>query len=540
MTRPFSVRSVLVWLAVGTAGLAAQETHGDHAPLPASFTQPIPLHPRALGVFTRPIASSVPEVQAYFDQGMQMKYAFAEMDAARSFREASRRDPTCAMCFWGEAWAWGSALYSPMSALSAPHAYAAAQKALAVASTARPVERALIDAMAVRYAATYAPATQRPHDEAYARAMQRVYERYGNDLDVATVYAEALFVLEPRRGARDISTPAVQRILGVLERTLRRDIRHVGACHFLIHLTEATTQPGRAEACAAFIGNAIPGASHINHMPSHTWNEIGRWGDSVRANIQAWHSDQKAAIGEGFAIYPTHNLHMLAFSASMDGQGAIATQAGRDYTALTRDSMFQVMTLVRFGRFEEILPIPRPPAEQVISVGVWEFGQGYARLAAGDLPAARKHLDGLTTAAATQAKFRFHVSEHLLGSLIGILDGEMRRLAGDIDGAIAAFTSGVQLEDQMIYDEPEPLMFSARHWLGAALLDAKRFADAERVFREELRNHPRNGWSLFGLSQALAAQGRPTKAVQKELDASWARSDHWLRRASPVVGPLKP
>ena len=540
MTAAVRLLNFVLIVAITAGSVAAQESHGGDQPLPPSFSQPIALHPKALGPFTRAIASSVPDVQAYFDQGMQMKYAFAELDAARSFREASRRDPACAVCFWGEAWAFGSALNAPMSALSAPHAYAAAQKALALASTARPVERALIEAMAVRYVAKFDPATQRPHDEAYARAMQRVYERYPNDLDVATVYAEALFVLEPRRGARDISTPAVQRILRVLDRTLRRDIRHVGACHFLIHLTEATIQPGRAEPCAAFIGNAIPGASHINHMPSHTWNEVGRWGDSVRANIQAWHSDQKAAVGEGFAIYPTHNLHMLAFSASMDGQGAIATQAGRDYTGLTKDSMFEVMTLVRFNRFDEILPIPRPQAEQAIALGVWEFGQGYARLNNGDVTAAETHLAGLKSAAATQARFRFHVSEHLLGSLIGILDGEIRRLRGDLNAAIAAFERGVQLEDQMIYDEPEPLMFSARHWLGAALLDAKRFADAERVYREELRNHPRNGWSLFGLSQALTAQGRPVTDVQKELDASWARSDHWLRRSSPLVRPLKP
>jgi hypothetical protein len=529
----------LLLIVAGGAALAAQAGHDEHPQLPPSFNEPIALYPKALGPFTRPISSSVPQVQAYFDQGMQMKYAFAELDAARSFREAARRDPSCAICVWGEAWAWGSALNSPMSAFSAPHAYAAAQKARSLASTASPVERALIEAIAVRYADPFDPKTQRARDEAYAEAMRRVHERFPADLDVATIFAEALFVLEPRRGAREIRTPPVQRILRVLEATLAKDIKHVGACHFLIHLTEATTEPGRAEACAEHIGNAIPGASHINHMPSHTWNEIGRWGDSVRANIQAWHSDQKAAIGEGFAIYPTHNLHMLAFAASMDGQGAIAIQAGRDYATLTKDSMFHVLTLVRFGRFDEILPIPAPAVESPIAKGVWEFGQGYARLNAGDPDAARGHLDRLRTAAGVEARFRFHASEHLLGSLAGILDGELRRISGDLGGAIEAFERGVMLEDRMIYDEPEPLPFSARHWLGAALLDAGRPAEAERVYREDLRRHPGNGWSLFGLEQSLAAQARPVAEVRRELDASWARSDHWLRRSSPVLATTR-
>jgi tetratricopeptide (TPR) repeat protein len=210
-------------------------------------------------------------------------------------------------------------------------------------------------------------------------------------------------------------------------------------------------------------------------------------------------------------------------------------QAGRDYAALTKDSMFQVLTLVRFGRFGEILALPQPASEQVIAAGVWEFGQGYARLDAGETEAARAHLARLTTAAAAQGRFRFHTAEHLLGSLAGILEGEIHRVSGDLAGAIAAFERGVRLEDQMIYDEPEPLPFSARHWLGAALLDAGHPADAERVFREDLRNHPKNGWALFGLEQALAARGQDTAAVRQELAESWARSDHWLRRSSPIV-----
>ena len=155
--------------------------------------------------------------------------------------------------------------------------------------------------------------------------------------------------------------PNVQRLHQVLERILAKDVHHPGACHLYVHATESTVVPGRAEACAEFLGKSIPGASHINHMPSHTWNEVGRWGDSVRANLEAWHSDQKAAIGEGFAIYPEHNLHMLLYAASMDGQGAIAMQAGKDYAKLTGDSFYEVLTLMRFGRFDEVLEVTNRP-----------------------------------------------------------------------------------------------------------------------------------------------------------------------------------
>jgi len=272
----------------------------------------------------------------------------------------------------------------------APLALAAIQKSRRLAADhASAEERAFIEAMSVRYGGD-------GHEQgaAYADAMRKVHERFPNDVDAGTLYGEALFLLEPRRGWRDIQTPNVQRILGVLESVLAIDSRHVGACHLYIHLTEATTEPARAEACADSIGNAIPGASHINHMPSHTWNRLGRWGDSVRANIQAWHSDQKAAIGEAFAIYPSHNLHMLLFAASMDGQGAVAMQAARDYDKMEGDHVYPILTLIRFGRFDEVLEMTKRPEERN-AAAVWDFGQGYARLRKGDKDAARQLLDAL-------------------------------------------------------------------------------------------------------------------------------------------------
>ncbi|HTV01813.1 MAG TPA: hypothetical protein VMF13_14795, partial [Luteitalea sp.] len=326
---------------VGATPAASPGAPGE---LPAAVREPIRLLTKALGTFSHPISSRRPEVQAYFDQGFQMMYAFARLDAVRSFREAIKRDPDCAICHWGEAWAWGSYLNEKMPPEDAPFAYAAAQRAVALRDKASPSEQAYIDAMAVRYVKDFDPARRREQDEAYAESTRKLKETYPDDLDAATLHADALFLLEPRQGRRDVEAPAIKRLHGVLEHILARNAKHPGACHLYVHATESTVRPDKAEACAEFLGTSIPGASHINHMPSHTWNEVGRWGDSVRANLDAVRSDQKAAVGEGFAIYPDHNLHMLLYAASMDGQGAIATTAGRDYTKRRPgDTMYQVL-----------------------------------------------------------------------------------------------------------------------------------------------------------------------------------------------------
>jgi hypothetical protein len=343
------------------------------------YTEPIAIYKTGLGSFTRPISSTNKEAQAFFDQGFQMMYSFAKAEAVRSFREAWKRDPQCAICYWGEAWAWGSYLNGPMNEDEAPHAYAAAQKALTLKARASEKERALIDAIAVRYVEKFDASKRVEQDRAYRDAMEKVAAKYPDDLDIVTLYADALFLLEPRRGTRDNSDPNVRRLHEVLEGILSRDLHHPGACHLYIHATESTVAPGRAEACAEFLGRSIPGASHMNHMPSHTWNEVGRWGDSVRANLEAWHSDQKAAIGEGFAIYPEHNLHMLLYAAAYDGQGAIAMRAGKDYAKLTGDTFYEVLTLVRFGRFDEVLEVTNRPKRDVQG-GLCDFCQGYAHL----------------------------------------------------------------------------------------------------------------------------------------------------------------
>ncbi len=498
-------------------------------PVYERYTEPIQIFATGLGTFTKPMSSTSKEAQSFFDQGFQMMYSFAKAEAVRSFREAWKRDSGCAICYWGEAWAWGSYLNAPMNAEEAPHAYAAVQKALALKSHATAKERALIDAMAVRYVEKFDAAKRVEQDRAYADAMQKVAAAYPDDLEIVTLYADALFLLEPRRGTRDVNDPNVRRLHHVLESILARDVHHPGACHLYVHATESTVVPGRAEACAEFLGQSIPGASHINHMPSHTWNEVGRWGDSVRANLAAWHSDQKAAVGQGFAIYPEHNLHMLLYAASYDGQGAIAMRAGKDYTKLTGESFYEVLTLIRFGRFDEVLEVRNRPKPD-IQGGLWDFAQGYAHLKQGNVDFARLYLARVRKAAETStATFRVHSAKNLLAVVAGILDGEIQRMAGDPGGAIAAFQRAADTQAALVYDEPEPLPFSAFHWLGAALLESRRFDEAEKAYRAELTDHPHNGWSLLGLQRALEGKGLTSRDVDADFASSWSRADTWIQ-----------
>jgi len=221
---------------------------------------------------------------------------------------------------------------------------------------------------------------------------------------------------------------------------------------------------------------------------------------------------------------------MLVFAASMDGQGAIAVQAGRDYSRISQNPIYLLMTLVRFGRFEDLLVDMKSRTPGALSGPAWDFAQGYAQLRAGHTDTAKKHLAALSDAANTSAAlFGVNQAKQLFGVLVGILEGEIALSSGAQAPAVAAFEKAVSIEDSLVWDEPEPLPFSARHWLGAALLETGRPADAEPVYRADLKKHPQNGWSLLGLSQALAAQGKPAREATEEFERSWARSDTWIR-----------
>jgi hypothetical protein len=438
------------------------------------------------------------------------------------------------MCYLGEAWSWGSYLNGPMTAPDAPRAYAAVQKAQELAArNATPVERALIEAMVGRYEMEHDAARRRTLDEGWSRAINELYRKYPRDLDIGFLAGESLMLLQPRRGTWDIANPEVQEIHRVLESVLAQDITHPGSCHLYIHATEPTVEPGKAADCADYLGQSIPGASHIQHMPSHTYNRIGRWADAVRANTDAWHSDIKAEYGDGFAIYPSHNLHMLLFAASNDGQGSVAIQAARDYSELMEGANFyEALTMIRFGRFKDVIALENPP-EGTVFRGLWDFGKGYAHLRLDDEGTARWYLNRIRKAIADDPDdaFRGHSADQLLNVVAAILEGEILRANGDVEGAIRVLREGGEIEDGLRYDEPEPLNFSVHTWLGDALNEAGRHAEAAAAFRHELEDHPHNGWSLLGLEEALRAQGKDAEAaeVHKEFRDAWARSDTYIR-----------
>ena len=262
-----------------------------------TFQDPIDYIPSALGSYEWKISTANKQAQGYFKQGMQLRYAFNVDEAARSMAEARRLDPECAMCFWGEAFALGSFLNGVMSAEKGPYAHAAIEKAVTLADNVPELERDLIRAAWVRYPTEWDPKNRRPVDEAFAAEMKKDFEKYPGNHDVAVVYAVSLFMLEERRGTRDIADPDLIRLHGVLTGVLDEDISHPGACHLYIHATESSQEPGRALDCAAHLATSVPVASHIQHMPSHTWNEVGHWGKSVRAN--AWRKPSGTSVSPG-------------------------------------------------------------------------------------------------------------------------------------------------------------------------------------------------------------------------------------------------
>ena len=508
---------------------------------PKSLSDTVPLYTN-LGSHHKRISTRVPATQQYFDQGLRLVYGFNHAEAIRSFARAAELDPTCAMCYWGIALAYGPHVNAPMDSASGVAAYAAAQKALALKSHATAPERAYIEAVAQRYEAD--PSAGRARlDASYSRAMGQLAKTYPKDLDAATLYAESLMDLRPWNYWQPDGTPypETKEIVPQLRRVISGNPNHPGACHYYIHAVEAVN-PKAAVPCAERLARLMPGEGHMVHMPSHIYARVGRWNDAIQANHHAIHTDEVFIDGQHpMGVYPLayypHNIHFLAFASTMAGRSAQAIEASKTLTSkVNLDAVRQVgmlqemlpyhaLTLTTFGKWDDVLAEPLPPEDIHFSYAMAYYARGVAHTAKGQWAEAQAALDTVTAINATtpdgaDGKTALSIAVHALS-------GEIATRRGDLDAGINHFREAATIEDGGLYFEPPKWYYPIRHSLGAALLKAGQHAEAEKVYREDLRRFPENGWSQFGLAQALRAQGKNTEAAAAEarFRRAWASTD---------------
>jgi tetratricopeptide (TPR) repeat protein len=569
MSHPFGrtipVRPVVPCLALLLLGtlVAGTPSRADHTPgeAPASAHAARadakagePLF-AGLGRLRFPTSTKNVRAQRFINQGLTFHYAFNHEEAIRSFEQAARLDPRSAMAWWGVALAHGPNINLPMESAAGVKAWDAIGKAQALARGASPRERAYIAALAKRYEAVPGP-TRARLDTAYVDAMRKLARAWPADLDAATLFAEALMNLRPwdhwTKDGR--MQPGTEELLPVLEGVLARAPNHPGANHFYIHSIEASAHPEKGLPMAERLRTLVPAAGHLVHMPAHIYMRTGRYAEAAASNQQAATADsvyiaRTGADGVYTMMYYPHNVHFLWASLAMDGRNAEALAAARRVAGMVTPEMVAAMpmiefvpptpwlSLVRFGRWEEMLAEPAPPASQRYVTGIWHYARGVALAATGKPEEARVESDSLeaiTSAMDPAFVVDINSAKAVLEVAAEILTARLAQAADRKEEAIRHFERAVAKEDSLRYSEPPPWYQPSRQLLGEALLDAERPSAAERVFREDLAQYPENGWSLFGLHSALVHQGRVNDALEVEdrFQVAWARADVRLERAS--------
>jgi tetratricopeptide (TPR) repeat protein len=496
------------------------------------------------GNYERTISTESAAAQQWFNQGMQLMYGFNHDEAIRSFEQAAAADSSNPMPWWGIAYCNGMNINDPeMTEERSRNAWEASQNALERIDGASPVEAALVSAVAQRYA--WPPPEERSElEQNYADAMEAVYKEFPADPDVAALFAEALMDLQPWDYWTDAGEPKgrTEEFVGIIERALETDPLHPGANHFFIHAIEASAEPDRAIEAADRLTEIVPGSGHLVHMPSHIYIRVGRYADAAVSNINAIEVDRaylaKAPTPGMYAAYYGHNLHFLAFAAMMSGNYEQAIQAARDLEAEMPESAVREFAgliegimpatfhvLIRFGKWEQILEEPEYPEWRLVSRAVRLYARSIANSALGRTEEARVELKAFEEAMADVPEdwwiFNNRVDQ-VLPIARAMINGELLFREGKREEAYAILREGVAAEDALVYDEPPGWMLPVRHALGALLMADGRYAEAEAVYREDLRRNRDNGWSLTGLQLALEKQERGTEA--KELTMRLARA----------------
>jgi tetratricopeptide (TPR) repeat protein len=505
-----------------------------------------------LGTLTRPVTTSSPSAQRYFDQGLRLTYAFNHDEATRSFAMAAEIDPACAMCFWGVALTLGPNYNVPMLPARAKAAWEALERAKLLAPRTTPVELALVSALTTRYKGQdpLDPVAMHPFNVAYADAMRTIAKSFPDDLDVQVLFAEATMDINPWKLWTLDGKPSegTEETVSTLERVIAREPNHPGANHYYIHAVEASPHPEKALPSAERLPGLIPGAGHIVHMPAHIFQRVGRYADASTANERAVRVDlaymQKTTPPGYYPMYLGHNYGFLAFSSSMEGRSAVSLEAARHASKAMPPGMIDMMpgmdffvaepllTMVRFGKWDDLLAEPRPDPKYPVLTGFWLHGHGMALAAKGRTTEALAHRDELLKLAAAvppELLAGQSSAKDVLGLAAKVIEARVATLQKRKD-SLALWAEAVDLADKLAYAEPDDWFYPVRHYQGAALLSAGKAKEAEAVYREDLRRHPHNGWALFGLSKSLAAQKKTAEAaaVNDEFDAAWKNADFKL------------
>lgn len=522
-----------------------------------------PLFPESeLGHLARRVTTRNAETQRYFNQGLAFLYAFNHDESIRSFQAAAELDPDCAMAWWGVAAAAGPHINFPtVPEPRAILAWDAIQRALKLLPNATPVERALINAQAARYAAPPVK-DRRPLDEAYANAMRTVWKSFPQDADVGALFAESLMDLRPWDLWKSDGQPqpGTEEILAVIDATIALDPQHPQALHLAIHAREASLQPELALPAADRLRDRQPGIGHLVHMPSHIDLRLGRWDEAIAANTKAIDADvryrQRAGSPKGMLwLYNAHNRHMLAFAAMMTGRSQLALRHVNDMVAefpadWVEDwapvaDYFCAIPLevnVRFGRWDAVLAAPEFPENLPISRALRRAARGIAYAAKYDTKNARAEVAAFKAArkrVPADAAFGNNAAHDILDVAEAMLEGEVLLQEGRSADGIEALREAVRREDALRYDEPPDWTIPVRHALGAALLNVGRVHEAEQVYRDDLKKWPGNGWSLLGLQRALKLQDRERESadVERQFKQAWKNGD-FVPTSSCLCQPL--
>jgi tetratricopeptide (TPR) repeat protein len=499
-----------------------------------------------LGSHVFPVSTQNEDAQKFINQGMNLAYSFNHAEARRAFREAARLDPTLAMAYWGQALVLGPNINAMMESSEEPHALENVKRAMELKGNASPREQALIEALSKRYSGD--AAHRQVNDKAYAEAMRAVHQRFPDDLDIAMLYVESTMDLRPWGYWMPDGRPheGIAEIVALTEEVMRRNPKHPAALHMYIHLMEAH-HPDKAEAAADALQPLLPAAGHMVHMPGHIYQRVGRYNDAIRSNELAIAADEDYITQcRAQGLYPMgyypHNIHFLWFAATADGQSARALEAARKVAAKIDDEALKAvpitagfrvvpyLALTRFGRWDEMLREPEPPANAYLR-GMWHYNRGIALVARNKVAEAETELARLLELLPDKSLdgplFSPNTARNVLAIGPEVLRAEIAGARGQYDKAITHAEKAVRLEDALIYTEPAEWHYPPRHLLGALLLQAGRPAEAETVYWEDLRRNRNNGWALFGLTQALKAQNRADDAalVESRFRKAWERAD---------------